>query len=123
LKKKKAELEKKNQRIVELSIGYFEYGTAKELHDKGILKDRRLTSSDERQELEGDFHQKVSKSNKLDTSTATEIAPPGLDKEIAKVLPFRDESSYTIQEGKIVIKNKAKFWDRTKVAILVTERR
>ena len=119
LAKSNQELKASNNRIKKLTVGYYDYGTGKDLKKKGIINNR--TTNQEKQELEHDYASKLTKRIDIDEQSIIELTDaPG---DIATILPKRPVNSYKVKGKKLTIIDPAVFWDRSKNVVLITEKK
>jgi len=108
-----ADLKGKNQFIDEQARAYVACGNKKVLRRAGILSKtsmKKLTKT----------YQKSVRDNgdEIDYFNNDQI-DCGADGEIVYVLPLRDESSYEVNGGVLIIKNPKSFWATDKTVVLV----
>lgn len=108
-----ADLKNKNEFIDEQARAYVACGDKKALRKANIL---RKTSM---KKLTRDYQQFVRENgDEIDYFNNDQIDCGG-DGEILYVLPARDESSYEVQGGVLIIKNSKSFWATDKTVVLV----
>lgn len=107
------DLKNKNKFIDEQARAYVACGDKKVLRKAGIL---RKTSM---KKLTKDYQRFVRENgDEIDYFNNDQIDCGG-DGEIMYVLPARDESSYEVQGGMLIIKNSKTFWATDKTVVLV----
>ncbi|WP_052593895.1 hypothetical protein [Aureispira sp. CCB-QB1] len=108
-----ADLETKNDFIDEQAKAYVACGDKRALRKAGILSKTSM------KKLTKTYQQSVRENgDEIDYFNNDQI-DCGADGEIVYVLPVRDESSYEIQGGVLVIKNSKVFWATDKTVVLV----
>ena len=108
-----ADLKTKNNFIEEQARAYIACADKKILRKAGILSKMSL------KKLTKDYQEKVRENgDEIDYFKNNQIDCGG-DGEIVYVLPARDESSYSVDDGVLNIKDPKKFWATDKTVVLV----
>jgi chromosome segregation ATPase len=128
LKKKNEELTNTNQRlnntledlktksvfIDEQAVGYVSCGTKKALRKNGVLSTTSI-------KLTKDYQLAVKENSSTVNYFETDVLECAGDSKIEALLPERDPSSYSIEGGKVTVKNNESFWKTSKIVVLVIE--
>ncbi len=109
LEKKYEELQQKDEFIADCVKGYYVAGSKKTLKNAGVLK-RKVAM-----QVKDDFQRKLDKTKPFNFYKKTEIE---VKKDIIKILPERPESTYTIKDNVLYVKDIDEFWQTKHVVIV-----